>query len=265
MDRIISKKVNTGMLITFEGIDCSGKGVQSKRLLEYLKSLGKDAILIREPGGTVYGEALRAMLKHPEMAISGVFQACKGHEDFPNLPTQNTDLRQRSSFCELLMFLAARADFVDQIIKPALEAGKIVIADRFIDSTLAYQCGGRFYFDQAITDFVWDTHQIILQGVYPDITFLLDISIQEMLKRRAKNQKQDAHFEKTCDEDFFERVAIEYRAIREATENIVTHHPTGYDAKKARQYIVLNGEKGVEEIATAISQQVSQTLKEKKQ
>src|SRR3990167_6984659 len=210
-----------GCLITFEGIECSGKGEQSSRLFAYLKQLGIPVILTREPGGTIYGEALRAILKYPELALGSLIRASADHEYFP----QNIDVASqfyRSAYCELFMFLAARAE---------LARGKVIIVDRFFDSTRAYQGGGRFFSQPEMIDTISQLNKVALQGVKPDLTFFLDITVEEMIKRRGKITDKDAHFEKTCNREFFERTRNEYLNIADDEPN---------------RFMIINGAKSIE-------------------
>jgi dTMP kinase len=131
-----------GLFVTIEGIDRSGKSTQARRLAE---SLGEDALLVREPGGTPAGERIRDLLKDPSI-----------------------DLDPRS---EALLFAAARAELVASVIRPALEQGKVVVSDRYLDSSLAYQGHARGLGEaevRLIND--WAT-----AGLEPDLTVLLRI------------------------------------------------------------------------------------------
>jgi dTMP kinase len=191
--------------------------VQSKKLLEYFNADGaKRAILVREPGGTNYGEALRALIKHPEKTIRLIASGFSGHEDFPQELDLGDDF-SRSPYCELFMFAAARAEFVDKIVLPALHDGLIVICDRFYDSTTAYQGGGQFHHDELMLQVIGDINQIAARSKTPNLTIFIDISVDTMIGRRQKVQDKDAHFEITCDRDFFERTRDAYQriAIRE--------------------------------------------------
>ena len=131
-----------GLFVTFEGIDRSGKTTQARLLCE---ALGDDALGVREPGGTEAGERVRAILKDPAVELS------------PR--------------AEALLFAAARAELVDQVIRPALEAGRTVVSDRFIDSSLAYQGGARGLGVEEVAAI----NRFALGGVRPDLTLLLDI------------------------------------------------------------------------------------------
>jgi dTMP kinase len=131
-----------GLFVTIEGIDRSGKTTQAARLVE---ALGDDALLVREPGGTPAGERIRELLKDPALSISPRTEA--------------------------LLFAAARAELVDVVIAPALDAGRIVVSDRFLDSSLAYQGHARGLGEdevRAINDWA-------IAGRGPDLTILLEI------------------------------------------------------------------------------------------
>ena len=146
-----------GIFITFEGIDGCGKSTQCEMLKDYLKDSGKDFIFVREPGGTVIGERIREFL----------------------LDKKNSQLTPRA---ELLLFEAARAQITEEVIKPALEEGKIVLCDRFFDSSSAYQGMAR----GMGMDFVASLNMAATGGLKPDITFFFDISAEEALLRRGK-------------------------------------------------------------------------------
>lgn len=146
-----------GIFITFEGIDGCGKSTQCEMLKEYLKENNKDFIFVREPGGTVIGERIREIL----------------------LDKKNSQMTART---ELLLFEAARAQITDEVIKPALEEGKIVLCDRFLDSSSAYQGMAR----GMGMDFVAGLNMAATGGLKPDVTFFFDISAEEALERRGK-------------------------------------------------------------------------------
>lgn len=130
------------MLITIEGIDRAGKTTQAARLAE---ALGERAMLVREPGGTEAGERLRELLKDPGLELDPL--------------------------SELLMFCAARAELVARVIKPAIAEGRVVICDRFVDSTVAYQGAGRGLGVGVATR----ACEIAVDGCMPDLTLLLRI------------------------------------------------------------------------------------------
>ncbi|MAJ50748.1 MAG: dTMP kinase [Flammeovirgaceae bacterium] len=143
-----------GKLITFEGIDGSGKSTQIKKLESRLKKLKINYITYREPGGTSLSEKIRQIL----------------------LDKENMEL---SYISEGLLFAAARAQLVKEKIRPDLDSGKVVICDRFIDSTIAYQGYGRELDVQKLVSI----NEIATEGLIPDITFLLDIKPENAFKR----------------------------------------------------------------------------------
>jgi len=145
-----------GKFITFEGSEGCGKSTQSKLACEYLKSKGYDVLFIREPGGTKISEKIRIVL----------------------LDKKNDKMSQ---MCEMLLYMAARAQIIDEVIKPALERGKVVICDRFLDSTVAYQGYGLGMSVHLINSL----GHFVTQGIHPDLTLLLDVPVKKGLKHRA--------------------------------------------------------------------------------
>jgi len=237
-----------GWLFTFEGIECSGKGVQINLLLQYLKTHNLSVISKREPGGTPYGEALRAILKNPETALPGVFRALQEHEDYRQLLELEwtADNIGRTPECEMLMFLASRSEFTDKVLQPNLADGISVIADRLHDSTRAYQGGGRFLAAKKMIDFINLANWVALRGLQPDLTFFLDISTQTMLVRMAKTSAdKSAFFERFCDVSFYERVRNEYLQIAK---------------EEPQRFIVIDGEKPIEQVFATIKPYVDRLL-----
>jgi dTMP kinase len=147
--------------ITFEGIDGVGKTTQVQLLTDYLIRNGKDAVVCYEPGATEIGEQIRAILLNPDNV-------------------------QMFSLTELLLFFASRSQLIQELIIPSLRDGKVVLADRFFDSTLAYQGYGRGIDIQLIERL----NAIATQGVTPDITFLLDIDVADAIKRSSHRNHQ---------------------------------------------------------------------------
>jgi dTMP kinase len=145
-----------GLFVTFEGIDRSGKTTQARLLCE---ALGDEALGVREPGGTAAGERVRALLKDPELPLSPEGEA--------------------------LLFAAARAELVTEVILPALALGRVVVSDRFLDSSLAYQGGAR---GLGIDD-VERVNRFATRGLRPDLTFLLDLPVSEALLRGGENDR----------------------------------------------------------------------------
>ncbi|WEV46935.1 dTMP kinase [Bifidobacterium sp. ESL0690] len=134
----------SGVFISFEGVDGVGKTTQVKRLKNYVEELGREVVVTREPGGTKLGVALRQLLLH-------------GEEIVPRT--------------EALLFAADRAQHVAEVIRPALARGAVVISDRYIDSSLAYQAGGRELTQEDVRDLsLWATNNLL-----PERTYLLDM------------------------------------------------------------------------------------------
>lgn len=169
------------MFITFEGPEGCGKSTHAKRLKTYLEGRGGQVLLTLEPGGTQLGKEIRSLLLKPESVLD---------------PTT-----------EVYLFAADRSEHVSKIILPALRDGKIVISDRYVDSTLAYQVGGR----QLPEDLVRYLNMISSKGLVPDLTILLDVPVKIGLKRAVLKGEAD-RFEKELVE-FHERVRSMYQTI----------------------------------------------------
>jgi dTMP kinase len=145
----------SGFFITLEGPDGCGKSTQIAPLAEYLRAKGHAVFTTREPGGTAISDQVRHIL----MAM------------------KNTSMHPRT---EILLFLSARAQLVEEVIRPRLTAGEIVISDRYADSTLAYQGYGHGYDRELLSRLL----EFATGGLQPDLTFLLDINAEEGLRRR---------------------------------------------------------------------------------
>jgi dTMP kinase len=184
-----SISMTRGLLITFEGIDGCGKTLQSQLLYEWLLQKGQAACLTCQPGGSSLGRGLRQLLLE------------NGQE-------------QINDAAEVLLFAADRAQHVSEVIKPALNAGKIVICDRYIDSFIAYQGGGRgisIAILEALNDFS-------LQGCLPDVTFYLEISLDVAMGRWKGVDRIEQE-----DQDFYLRVKSAYDQIAEQNrQRIIT-------------------------------------------
>lgn len=183
--------MKTGRFITFEGIDGCGKTTQLRALATRLRATGRDVVETLEPGGTEIGNQIRRIL----------------------LDHKNTDLTKRA---ELLLYFASRAQNVEQVIRPALEAGKIVLCDRFTDSTLVYQGCGR----GLGSDIVLSLDIIACAGLAPDLTVFLAINLDTSL-RRARGRNTETATEETRMDDqsraFYANVEEGYRKL--CTEN----------------------------------------------
>ena len=139
-----------GLFVTFEGVDRAGKTTQAGMLRD---ALGDRAVAVREPGGTPAGERIREILKDTSIALRPVTEA--------------------------LLFAAARAELVAEVIRPALEAGRVVVSDRYLDSSLAYQGQGRGLGIEEVAH----VNRFATGGLQPDITFLLDLDLAQAAAR----------------------------------------------------------------------------------
>lgn len=141
--------MHQGIFISFEGVDGAGKTTQVNRLRDELEAMGREVVVTREPGGTPLGGAVRKLLLH-------------------GVPGESADIAPRA---EALLFAADRAQHVAQVVRPALERGAVVITDRYLDSSLAYQAGGReLTADEVRSLSMWATN-----GLLPARTYLLDM------------------------------------------------------------------------------------------
>jgi len=202
-----------GRLISLEGIECSGKSTQSRLITEYLTAHDIKALPMHEPGGTVYGEALRAVLKHPGIALPAVYRAVEGNEDFAGLDFKAELNLKRTAITELFLFEAVRAEYANALIE-ILSQGISVISDRLMDSTTAYQGGGRKLNQSLGKDLIERMHRIAMQDLWPDKTFFLHIGVEEMQKRMAtQSDDKNSFFEKECGPDFYQRAEKVYFEI----------------------------------------------------
>lgn len=202
-----------GLFIAFEGGDGAGKSTQAKLLTATLEATGRAVLLTREPGGTPIGEKLRSLvLDHGQGQI---------------------DART-----EALMFAAARAAHVSQVILPALAAGVVVVTDRYIDSSVAYQGAGRDLGETPVRELnEWAT-----AGLHPDLTVLLDVAPDEARGRRADNAPDRLESEP----DGF------HRRIRQAFLDLAAAHP--------KHYLVLNARLDIAELRQAVFRRVQELL-----
>jgi dTMP kinase len=179
------------MFITFEGIDGSGKSTQIQLLKEMLEKHKHVVTVLREPGGNVLSEQIRQLLLDSK---------------------EHIDPR-----CELLLFTAARAQLVGSVIRPALEMGNIVICDRYIDSSVAYQGYGRGLSIESIENI----NDFATAGLIPDITFIFDLSVDDAATRAGfrsnDNQTKPDRMERSGDA-FFERTKQGYLEIAKKSD-----------------------------------------------
>jgi len=182
------------MFISFEGIDGSGKSTQIQLLKKYFQQNNKEVIVLREPGGTVLSELIRDLLLN-----------------------KNLEITPQS---ELLLFNAARNDLLSKVIIPALKEGKIVLCDRFFDSTLAYQSYGRGI-DIEKVNYIND---FSTYSISPDLTFYLKIDLETSAKRNIDKRKD--RIEKAGD-DFFDRVKNGFDELSKKYNRIKTVDANG--------------------------------------
>lgn len=171
-----------GLFITVEGIDGCGKSTQARLIAEALEAAGHDVLRLREPGGAKISEQIRAILLDPANAEMG-------------------------DVCELLLYEAARAQLVHQVIRPALAAGKTVVCDRFYDSTTAYQA----FADGLDRNMVSQANELAVDGCRPDLTLVFDLPVEDALRRRSGREAEDRLELKGL--EFQERVAAGFRAV----------------------------------------------------
>jgi dTMP kinase len=212
-----------GLFITLEGLDGSGKTTQIKRLAAWMQRRGLDPIITRQPGGTATGDRIRALL----------------------LDSGSTPL---APMTEMALMFADRAQAIAEVIEPALAAGKVVLCDRFTDSTEAYQGGGR----QLGSERVLDLHRLVCGNLQPDLTLLLLPSLDSSLARaRNRNErtvaqtgKDENRFELEQSE-FFKRVWEKYREIAR---------------RDADRVVLIEGNLSIDEVHEQIIEAVSERL-----
>jgi dTMP kinase len=215
--------MSRGLFITLEGLDGSGKTTQIKRLAAWMQKRGLDSILTRQPGGTAAGDRIRALLLDSGSA--------------PVTP-----------MAEMALMFADRAQAIAEVIEPALAAGKVVLCDRFTDSTEAYQGGGR----QLGSSTVRELHRLICGNLMPDLTLLLLPSLEASLARaRRRNDRAAAQsgpdenrFEQE-QEAFYQRVWEKYREIA---------------AREPERVVLIEGNLTIDEVHEQIVEAVSERL-----
>lgn len=202
-----------GLLITFEGSEGSGKSTQIELVRQYLAQKGYPVLFLREPGGVSISEKIREVL----------------------LDVRNTAMGDQ---CETLLYMAARAQLVEEAILPALSEGKVILCDRFLDSTIAYQGYG----NGISIDFIKRVGHFATQGIKPDLTFFFDIDAQKGLSR-IKREK-----------DRIERRAIDYHnRVRRGYRELARMDP------RRIKLVTVNGEK--ERIFSIVQKHIDTLLK----
>ncbi|MBN3033239.1 MAG: dTMP kinase [Candidatus Saganbacteria bacterium] len=200
------------MFITFEGPEGCGKSTHAKRLKAHLEGKGERVLLTCEPGGTQAGKEIRELLLKPESVLDET--------------------------TEVYLFAADRSEHVSKVIRPALAEGKTVVCDRFLDSTLAYQVGGRGLPE----DLVRYLNMISSKGLIPDLTFLLDVTPETGLRRAAEKGGADR----------FEREALEFhRRVREYYRRLARDN-------QARIAVIDTEDKTIEAVQDLIREKLSE-------
>lgn len=208
-----------GRFITFEGMDGCGKTTQLRLTAAALRAAGRVVLETVEPGGTAIGQQIRRILLDPA----------------------NSAMRARA---ELLLYFASRAQNVEEVIRPALEAGTIVLCDRFTDSTLVYQGCGR----GLDTGMIRDLDAIACQGLKPDTTVLIDIDQETSLARAKKRNLRVGQAESRIDDEsaaFHERVRNGYRALVESEPG---------------RFLVIDGRADIAEVSRRIQEELSRRV-----
>lgn len=196
--------ISKGNFITFEGIDGCGKSTQVRKLVETMNSLGKKTVLVREPGGTTISEEIREILLHRHLS----------------------NISDRT---EALLMTGSRAQLTYEVIMPNLINGKNIVADRFSDSTLAYQGGGR----KLDIDWLINLNHFATYELVPDVTFFVDILPEEASKRKSKEK------------DRIERAGIELQTL-------VRNTYLELSIRFKERFFVVDGHETIENIHNAI-------------
>jgi dTMP kinase len=212
------------VFITLEGGEGAGKSTQAHAIAERMKEAGHRVLLTREPGGTPFGEVARSIVLRHSIA--------EGAEPF-----------RLDETAELLIFAADRAQHVDELIRPALESGVVVICDRFTDSTIAYQGYGRGMSLARITQSI----DLATNGLMPDLTVLLDLPVERGLARRYGDLGH------TLSADLFEREAQEFhQRVRDGFLALAAAEPS--------RFLVLDATQPSDAITTHIWKRVEPLL-----
>jgi dTMP kinase len=212
-----------GLFITLEGLDGSGKTTQINRLAAWMKKRGHGVVVTRQPGGTATGDRIRAL----------------------TLDSRSSHL---APMAEMALMFADRAQAIAEVIEPALEAGQIVLCDRFTDSTEAYQGGGR----ELGSAIVLELHRLICKNLQPDLTLLLLPGLEASLSR-ARRRNQRAAAASGSDEGRFEQEQDAfYRRVWEKYREIAAREPA--------RVVLIEGDLTIDEVHEQIVEAVAERL-----
>lgn len=215
--------MSRGIFITLEGLDGSGKTTQIKRLAAWLQARGCVTVLTRQPGGTVTGDKIRELL----------------------LSSRSSNI---SPMTEMALMFADRAQAIAEVIRPALEAGKVVLCDRYTDSTEAYQGGGRGLGSEVVLEL----HRVICGGLNPDLTLMLLPELEPSLER-ARRRNQRANKGAGPDENRFElEEEAFHRRVWEKYHEIARREPG--------RVVLIEGSLSIEEVHERIVEAVNTLL-----
>jgi len=204
-----------GHFLTFEGMDGCGKTTQLRLLAQHLRERGREVVETVEPGGTEIGRQIRRILLDPA----------------------NTAIQPRA---EILLYFASRAQNVDEVIRPALDAGNVVLCDRFTDSTLVYQGCGRGL-DAGV---VLELDRIACRGLRPDTTILIDIDLETSLSRAKRRNERYGQSESRIDDES----AVFHDDVRKGYLALAAAEPA--------RFIVIDGRVGIGDVAKGIREAV---------
>jgi dTMP kinase len=224
------KSTTDGVFLVFDGGEGCGKSTQAKMLRERLEAAGREVLLVRDPGTTRVGELIRGILLNP-------------------------DHLEMSMRCEMLLYMAARAQMMAEVINPALAAGKVVLSDRFVSSTLSYQLGG----DGLTADEIRSVAEIALKGRWPDLTIILDMPVKTS---RARVRSKFDQVEQTL-----------FGAETRQTKDRIEQRPASYHEQVRKNYLaqakqdpahyrVVQADRSVEQVHEDIWALVSPLLKQ---
>jgi dTMP kinase len=212
-----------GLFITLEGLDGSGKTTQINRLAGWLQNRGLEPVITRQPGGTATGDRIRAIL----------------------LDSRSTGL---ASMTEMALMFADRTQAIAEVIRPALDAGKIVVCDRFTDSTEAYQGGGR----QLGSEIVLELHRVICGNLKPDITILLLPSLNASLSRARRRNTREADATGKDENRFELEQDAFHRRVWEKYHEIAAREP--------ERVVLIEGDMSINEVHEQIVEAVAEKM-----